>query len=38
MDFGEWTVPNQDLKLKFVLMMDMATRYKVVELFFNQKL
>ena len=31
MDVGEWTVPNQDKKIKFLLMMDMATRFKVVE-------
>ena len=30
-DVGEWAVPNQDKKIKFLLMMDMATRFKVVE-------
>eukprot|EP00438_Fugacium_kawagutii_P003967 Skav207534 [mRNA] locus=scaffold756:114473:122071:+ [translate_table: standard] len=35
MDIGEWTVPGRDLKIKFLLMMDMATRYRVVEPLFS---
>ena len=34
-DVSEWTVPGKDLKLKFVLFMDMATRYKVTENLFS---
>ena len=37
LDVGEWTVPNQDKKIKFLLMMDMATRFKVVEPLFVYK-
>ena len=37
MDVGEWTVPNQDKKIKFLLMMDLATRFKVVEPMFVYK-
>ena len=36
-DVGEWTVPNQDIKVKFILMIDMATRYRVTEPLFVYK-
>ena len=35
MDVGEWTIPNVDLKVKFVLMMDLCTKYKVTEVLFS---
>lgn len=31
---GKWHVPGQNLKLKFLLMVDMATKYKVVDTLF----
>ena len=31
LDVGEWTVPDQDYKIKFLLMTDAATRFKVTE-------
>ena len=34
-DVGEWEVPGQDLKVKFILFMDLATRYKVTETLFT---
>jgi len=36
-DVGEWTLPGQDKKIKFLLMMDMATRFKVTEPLFVYK-
>ena len=30
MDVGEWTIPGKTTKLKFLLMVDMATRLRVV--------
>ena len=30
-DVGEWTVPGVDLKIKFILFIDLATKYRVVE-------
>ena len=30
-DVGEWTVPGVDLKIKFMLFIDLATKYRVVE-------
>ncbi|CAL1146255.1 unnamed protein product, partial [Cladocopium goreaui] len=30
-DIGEWEVPTQNLKVKFILLMDMATHYRVTE-------
>eukprot|EP00435_Cladocopium_sp_Y103_P033009 s416_g8.t1 len=30
-DIGEWEVPTQNLKVKFILMMDMATHYRVTK-------
>ena len=35
LDIGEWTVPNIDRKIKFILFIDMATRYKVTESLFD---
>ena len=35
LDIGEWTVPNFDRKIKFILFIDMATRYKVTESLFD---
>ena len=32
MDAGEWLVPGQKIKLRFVLMMDLATKLKVVHI------
>ena len=34
-DVGEWSVPGKDQKLKFILFMDMATRYKVTDTLFS---
>ena len=34
-DVGEWTVPGRDLKVKFLLMIDIATRYRVTEMLFT---
>jgi len=36
-DVGEWEVPGRDLKIKFILFMDMATRYGVTETFFTYR-
>lgn len=36
-DVAEWEVPGVNLKIKFVLLMDMATRYKVTEVLFETK-
>ena len=36
-DVSEWEVPNMNLKLKFILMMDMATHYKVTEVVASYK-
>ena len=36
-DVGEWTVPDQNLKVKFILMVDIATRYRVTEVLFTYK-
>eukprot|EP00434_Breviolum_minutum_P013481 symbB.v1.2.011883.t2/scaffold806.1/size231046/10 len=35
MDIAEWEVPGGVVKLKFILMMDMATKYKVTETMFT---
>ena len=37
LDVGEWTVPDQDYKIKFLLMTDVATRFKVTEPLFVYK-
>ena len=34
---GEWTVPDQNLKVKFILMVNIATRYRVTEVLFTYK-
>ena len=36
-DVAEWEVPGVNLKVKFVMIMDMATRYKVTEVLFETK-
>ena len=36
-DVGEWTVPDRNLKVKFILMVDIATRYRVTEVLFTYK-
>ena len=36
-DVGEWTVRNVDLKVKFILFIDLATRYRVTETLFTYK-
>ena len=36
-DVAEWEVPGINAKVKFVLLMDMATRYKVTEVLFETK-
>ena len=33
-DLAEWTVPNQNTKVKFVMMIDLATRYRITETLF----
>ena len=35
LDIGEWTVPNFDRRIKFILFIDMAARYKVTESLFD---
>ena len=34
-DVGEWLVPGKDLKLKFLLMIDYATHFRVTETLFT---
>lgn len=36
-NLGEWTVPDQDCKIKFIMFIDLATRYRVVEPLFKYK-
>ena len=36
-DVGEWTVPGVDLKVKFILFIDLATKYRVVEVLSTYK-
>ena len=31
MDITEWEVPGMDLKVRFIVLMDMATQYRVTE-------
>ena len=36
-DIAEWTVPTQDLKVKFILFIDLATKFRVTETLFTYK-
>lgn len=36
-DVGEWTVPGVGLKVKFILFIDLATKYRVVEVLSTYK-
>ena len=36
-DVGEWEVPHQNCKVKFILMIDLATRYRVIDVLFKYK-
>ncbi|CAL1161233.1 unnamed protein product [Cladocopium goreaui] len=36
-DVSEWEVPGENIKVKFVIMMDLCTKYKVTDVLFKNK-
>lgn len=36
-DVTEWEVPGENIKVKFVIMMDLCTEYKVTNVLFKNK-
>jgi hypothetical protein len=36
-DVSEWEVPGENIKVKFVIMMDLCTKYKVTDVIFKNK-